>query len=175
MKEAKTQFREGEVKRPTLLGIFPGHVIDLKIGNFINESVPFNFLIKFASECSDIDAKNADGETVKAESMVGKVLMSVGAWFSETPKRESDNSRYVRFCEACGVEFEERDDAKLIGEVEKIDVLGAPVLAVVRYVVDSRDKEKSLEERRMYARVVHLQRWEEGEPLSLEELDLVPF
>lgn len=171
MKEPEVLYNTENANSSIPLGAFPAHVVDLKIGKRVNNATPFNFTVKFDAMCKDIEVEDSEGKKVKATSLAGKTLQTIGAWFTRNPRSDSDNNRYVRFAEACGVEFEESEDKiKALGEIEPLDVLGAPVIAMVRLVQDSRDKDKPSNERRAYPKVVFLSKWEDGVPLDPDQI-----
>ncbi len=168
-----------------LVGIFPGHIVDVKSwdrGFTKNKdgemSKPFNFTLRFDIASSKAVGLSKAGEQMSGENLIGQLIRSVGIWYTKNPSRENrwKNNRYHDTCIACGLKLKKskvKEKDKDGNEIEKelfelpdlddhaYDLLGKPVLFRTD-IETSKDGKK-------YIKAYDIMPWEKGKPISKEE------
>lgn len=157
-------------------GLFFAHVIECK-GRQVGKGgkIVYNPTFRVAPEAAEQQNVQIEGdEPVSGAPMVGVELEHAGIWLDPKPEKPGDNYRYQVQLEAMGMTFGKKEvtvngqkkSATILTE-PSAEILGNPVLIQVEDRWDSRDKDKPLEERRFYKKVVAVMPWSDGQPLDL--------
>ena len=160
-------------------GVFPAHIVGWEEGSEWNNSTPCNVVYRIAPEAADAVGRDLDtGEEAKGLGMVGQDVKSSAIWLCpKPPKGEGWRNRgYVEFADSVGIKFPEVEDKTTgkttlsLQKLEKLDVLGLPVMIQIGHQVHKEDKEKPVVDQRKYPRAFKTFAWEEGERLDIDEL-----
>jgi len=159
-------------EKPTLLGVFPAHIVGFKEGNKFKGSIPYNVTFKIAQEAAELTGTNwkaQDSEDIQADYMPGREVRSVGIWLNPDPKPEErwKNRDYRNFLEAIGIELKmiEKNGQKFesLVTLEEIEALGRPCLVTIKLEKDKRDPDRN------YPKVFNVQSWDNGERIDVTE------
>jgi hypothetical protein len=162
--------KDGEEK-PTLLGVFPAHIVGYKEGNKYKSSIPYNVTFKIAPEAAELTGTNwkQKDEETSADYMPGREVRSVGIWLNPDPKPEErwKNRDYRNFLEAIGIELKtiEKGGQKFesLVTLEEAEALGRPCLVNIKLEKDKREAD------RVYPKVFGVQSWDNGERIDVTE------
>lgn len=187
---------EKPVENVTLLGSFPGHIVDMREGNVVNGAIPYNYTVRIAPEAKDMKGVNYRSrerylreiektneedkgpeeflETVGENNMVGKELGTTGVWLTPKPEQGQSwrNRRFVEFHEALGVVFKEKKGKKVLGKPENEDVLGLPGIFTIELEAEKRKNDQGVKYKtgRYFPRVTNVSPWEDGDLLDIAEI-----
>ena len=123
---------------------------------------------------------NGKQKYAKCEHLKDRTMYDNGFWVFTDTSSASKNSRYFDMLESLDIECEDDQGFKKLMLVEEDDVIGKPVLVNVKrqsYVTkETRDMPVDQQEKRFTFKVATIDKWDDGEVLSIEELDDdVPF
>jgi hypothetical protein len=159
-------------EKPTLLGVFPAHIVGFKEGTKYKGSIPYNVTFKIAPEAAELTGENwktQDGEETQADYMPGREVRSVGIWLNPDPKPEErwKNRDYRNFLEAIGIELKtvEKGGQKFesLVTLEEAEALGRPCLVTIKLEKDKRDTDRN------YPKVFGVQSWDNGDRIDVTE------
>ncbi len=160
-------------------GTFPANIVDLEEGREHDGSIPHNVVYRIAPEAAEVIGKDLDtGEEAKGAGMIGQEVKGVGIWLCPNPPKGQGwkNRGYIDFANSVGIKFPEVED-KITGKVkfklaaiEKIDVLGLPVMVTIGQQVHKEDLNKDPLQQRKYPRAFKTLVWEDGERLDVDTL-----
>ena len=186
-------------------GEYPAHITSLstkEVNTRAGEAIVVNMTYKIAAEVADcnqllwemdgynykkdasgdkIPVLNGDGQaTADCTHLKDRKMYDNGFWVFTDTSSAGKNSRYFQLLEELGIKCEDNKGIKKLMLVEEDDVVGKPVLVNVQrqeYVTkETRDLPVDQQEKRSTFKVSTLKAWEDGDTLSLEELDDdVPF
>ena len=191
---------------PTEEGTYPAHIVSLttkEVATRAGEAIVVNMTYKIAPEVVDVHQKlwEMDGYNYKRDESGEKIPVFNGGGsqqkvscthlkdktlydngffvFTETSSA-SKNTRYFQLLENLGIKCEDDKGIKKLVLIEDEDVVGQPVYVTTKrqeYVTkETRDLPIDQQEKRATFKVNTLTKWEDGEVLTVEELDDdVPF
>ena len=190
---------------PTEEGVYPAHITSLstkELNTRAGEAIVVNMTYKVAPEVADQEQLvwEMDGYDYKKDSSGNKIpvmngegqakascahlkdrkLYDNGFWVFTDASSASKNSRYFDLLNNLGIKCEDDNGIKKLMLIEEEDVVGKPVLVNLQrqeYVTkETRDLPVDQQEKRSTFKVSTLQPWEDGDVLTLDELeDDVPF
>ena len=191
---------------PTEEGTYPAHVTSLttkEVATRAGEAIVVNMTYKVAPEVVDVKQKlwemdgyqykrGDDGEKipvfngggtqkeVSCTHLKDKVLYDNGFFVFTDTSSASKNTRYFQLLENLGIKCEDDKGIKKLVLIEDEDVVGQPVHVTTKrqeYVTkETRDLPVDQQEKRATFKVNTVTKWEDGEVLTVEELDDdVPF
>tara|TARA_Y100000593_G_C4268012_1_gene315835 strand:+ start:371 stop:991 length:621 start_codon:yes stop_codon:yes gene_type:complete len=190
---------------PTEEGTYPAHITSLstkEVNTRAGEAIVVNMTYKVAPEVVDYKQKlwemdgynykkdsqgnkipvmNGSGQSeVSCEHLKDRTLYDNGFWVFTDTSSASKNQRYFELLENLGIECKDDKGIKKLMLVEEDDVVGKPVLVNLKrqeYVTkETKDLPVDQQEKRSTFKVGSIQPWDDGEVLTLEELDDdVPF
>ena len=191
---------------PTEEGTYPAHVTSLttkEVATRAGEAIVVNMTYKVAPEVVDVKQKlwEMDGYEYKRDSsgekipvfngggsqqevscthLKDKVLYDNGFFVFTDTSSASKNQRYFALLENLGIKCEDDKGIKKLVLIEDEDVVGQPVYVTTKrqeYVTkETRDLPVDQQEKRATFKVNTVVKWEDGEVLTVEELDDdVPF
>ena len=191
---------------PTEEGTYPAHIVSLttkEVATRAGEAIVVNMTYKIAPDVVDVHQKlwEMDGYNYKRDESGEKIPVFNGGGsqqkvscthlkdktlydngffvFTETSSA-SKNTRYFQLLENLGIKCEDDKGIKKLVLIEDEDVVGQPVYVTTKrqeYVTkETRDLPIDQQEKRATFKVNTLTKWEDGEVLTVEELDDdVPF
>ena len=124
---------------------------------------------------------NGEGQaTTSCNHLKDKTLYDNGFFVFTETSSASKNTRYFQLLENLGIKCEDDKGIKKLVLIEDEDVVGQPVYVTTKrqeYVTkETRDLPVDQQEKRATFKVNTLIKWEDGEVLTVEELDDdVPF
>ena len=167
-------------------GIYPAHVSDFAVNNYKGNLV-YNLTYKVAPSVAEMEIPQTtrqpngqllfvheDGKEenphimVSGKPLVGRKVKGEGIWYTPAPGEGENwkNRNYHQNFDAIGVKFPtDKNDNPILAEVEKSDVIGAPVLIHVAehsYVKDGETK--------YTINVKSVTEWDDGKRLKEAEL-----
>ena len=191
---------------PTEEGTYPAHVTSLttkEVATRAGEAIVVNMTYKVAPEVVDVKQKlwEMDGYEYKRDNsgekipvfngggsqqevscthLKDKVLYDNGFFVFTDTSSASKNQRYFALLENLGIKCEDDKGIKKLVLIEDEDVVGQPVYVTTKrqeYVTkETRDLPVDQQEKRATFKVNTVVKWEDGEVLTVEELDDdVPF
>ena len=190
---------------PTEEGTYPAHITSLsskEVNTRAGEAIVVNMTYKVAPEVADCKQKlwEMDGYNYKKDNQGDRIPIMNGSGQSEVScEHLKDRTLYDNgFCvitdtssarktqrnsellENLGIECKDDKGIKKLMLVEEDDVVGKPVLVNLKrqqYVTkETKDLPVEQQEKRSTFKVGSIQPWDDGEVLTLEELDDdVPF
>ena len=190
---------------PTEEGKYPAHITSLsskELNTRAGEAIVVNMTYKVAPEVADckqllweMDGYNyqkdnrgeripvMDGDTqseVSCEHLKDRTLYDNGFWVFTDTSSASKNQRYFALLETLGIKCKDDKGIMKLMLIEEDDVIGKPVILDVKrqeYVTrETKDLPVDQQEKRSTFTVSALEPWNDGELLSIEELDDdVPF
>ena len=190
---------------PTEEGTYPAHVTGLttkKVNTRAGEAIVVNMTYKVAPEVVDVYQKvwemngykykkDESGDkipvmngkqqtTISCTHLKDKELYDNGFFVFTDASSASKNQRYFQLLENLGIKCEDDKGIKKLVLIEEEDVVGQPVEVTTRkqeYVTAAtKDLPVDQQERRTTFKVNEVVKWEDGEVLTVEELDDdVPF
>ena len=119
-------------------------------------------------------------ETISCGHLKDRIFYDNGFFIFTDTSSASKNSRYFDLLETLDIKCEDDKGFKKLMLIEEDDVVGKPVLINIKrksYVTkETRDMPVDQQEKRFTFKVATLDKWEDGEVMSVEELDDdVPF
>ena len=124
-----------------------------------------------------VPVMNGDGEqaTSSCAHLKDRLFYDNGFFIFTDTSSASKNSRYFTLLENLGIECEDDKGIKKLVLIEDEDVVGQPVYVTTKrqeYVTkETRDLPIDQQEKRATFKVNTLTKWEDGEVLTVEELD----
>jgi len=187
MKETKATYNEKEDGFvPVAEGTYPAHVSKFE-SNEYNGSIVFNLTFKVAEEAKEIEipklTKDSNGNYVPTGDVVSAGFVSgntyrvdKGVWLTPNPAEGEGwkNRRYKEFFEGLGVQFPSNDAGDTtLAEVEEKDVIGFPCLIELKETSFTNSEGKE----RTSLKVTNVHKWDDGDRLSEEEVEVddLPF
>ncbi len=187
MKSVDAIFDESvDGQTPIMPGTYPAHVVGFTTREFDSGSTVFNLSYKIAEEAKDMNIakqhKNGQGNyeptlgqdgkpvEVSAGYMVGKTFYANGVWLTPSPEKGQGwkNRKYVETMQSMGVKFDVNDDGQVtLAEVEEDDVMGLPALVSL----SEEEYTNRNGEAKTSFKVVNVDKWEDGQRLSVDEID----
>ena len=187
MKEVDAIYNEKDNDfTPVAEATYPAHVSKFQSSEY-NGSTVFNLTFRVADEASKLEVPKLTkdnngnyvptGETISAAYVTGREYrVDKGVWLTPSPKEGEGwkNKRYKEFFEGINVKFpSDKEGNVVLGEVEESDVIGFPCLIELRETsFTNKDGEKKTS-----LKVTNVHPWDDGDKLSLEEVeaDDLPF
>ena len=190
---------------PTEEGTYPAHIVSLttkEVATRAGEAIVVNMTYKVAPEVVDVHQRlwemdgynykrdesgekipvmNGEGQaTTSCNHLKDKTLYDNGFFVFTETSSASKNTRYFQLLENLGIKCEDDKGIKKLVLIEDEDVVGQPVYVTTKrqeYVTkETRDLPVDQQEKRATFKVNTLTKWEDGEVLTVEELDDdVPF
>lgn len=186
-------------------GQYPAHITSLsskELNTRAGEAIVVNMTYKIAPEVADSKQllwemdeyeykkdnsgnkipvmQNGKQKYAKCEHLIDRKMYDDGFWIFTDTSSASKNSRYFDLLETLDIKCEDDKGFKKLMLIEEDDVVGKPVLINIKrksYVTkETRDMPVDQQEKRFTFKVATLDKWEDGEVMSIEELDDdVPF
>ncbi len=186
-------------------GQYPAHITSLsskELNTRAGEAIVVNMTYKIAPEVADSKQllwemdeyeykkdnsgnkipvmQNGKQKYAKCEHLIDRKMYDDGFWIFTDTSSASKNSRYFDLLETLDIKCEDDKGFKKLMLIEEDDVVGKPVLINIKrksYVTkETRDMPVDQQEKRFTFKVATLNKWEDGEVMSIEELDDdVPF